>query len=263
MYHQMSSSDQKTKTLESRAHIPWTPSPRRSRRQAIPCRAPTDETLQGKRALFMSLSKWYILSVLQLDTQQFTVGLVFLFLVMPSLLEANQAQIDTHLQSVARCLAHPLTPLAALIMEDTTDSEVLAVEPGSRIAAKVMHLQNRIATLPSIPATAESDQCSFFDLFFSGVEVRTPERPTNPPAFPRIPTYFWPSTPTGWLFQNVMSRLITSTTRTNTTVRHLQKPMCYSPSRQLSFTPFCCASLVLNKEKTFECSIDKDVHVSM
>lgn len=95
---------------------------------------------------------------------------------------ARQASIDYHLEMARRCLALSVSTQRSLLSDGPDpllqchDSEEVvdnAEQPqhGSRIAAKIIHLRNLIATLTPIPATTEVDQYSVFDRFRANVET--------------------------------------------------------------------------------------------
>ena len=87
-------------------------------------------------------------------------------------LGARQASIDYHLEMARRCLA--LSGSQRLLLNDDPHQSDEAVEQprhGSRIAAKIIHLQNLIAALTPVPATTEANQSSVFNRFRSSVET--------------------------------------------------------------------------------------------
>ena len=85
----------------------------------------------------------------------------------------GQASIDYHLEMARRCLASS----ASERLDPLQCHEEVVEQPqhGSRIAAKIMHLRNLLATLTPVPATTET-QCSVFDRFRASVETLWNER---------------------------------------------------------------------------------------
>lgn len=97
---------------------------------------------------------------------------------MSQVLGARQASIDYHLEMAQRCLSlsisqHSLLTTLSDDLYPLQCHEEVVSQPqhGSRIAAKIIHLRNLIATLAPVPATTEADQCSVFDRFRASVET--------------------------------------------------------------------------------------------
>lgn len=97
-------------------------------------------------------------------------------------LGARQASIDYHLEMAQRCLSlsisqRPLSTLSDDLYPLQCLEEVVSQpQHGSRIAAKIIHLRNLIATLTPVPATTEADQCSVLDRLRAGVETLWSDR---------------------------------------------------------------------------------------
>ena len=90
-------------------------------------------------------------------------------------LGTGQARIDYHLEMARRCLALSVSQ-RSLLNDDLGplqhhEEGVEQPQHGSRIAAKIVHLQNLIATLTPVPATTEDDQWSVLDRFRASVET--------------------------------------------------------------------------------------------
>lgn len=95
-------------------------------------------------------------------------------------LGARQASIDYHLEMARRCLALSVSQ-RSLWSDDLgpplqcQEEGVEQPQHGSRIAAKIIHLRNLIATLTPVPATTDADQ-SVFDRFRASVETLLGDR---------------------------------------------------------------------------------------
>ncbi|KIJ17247.1 hypothetical protein PAXINDRAFT_10096 [Paxillus involutus ATCC 200175] len=68
------------------------------------------------------------------------------------------------------------TPALSVLVEDTPSDVVEEPQPGSRIAEKIMHIRNLVATLAPVPATTETDQYSIFNLVRASVETLWSDR---------------------------------------------------------------------------------------